>query len=1770
MLFGILCLLLLPFSFASINTTCLPSDEVEALRDIGRKLRTDWDFNEDPCGGTGNWGVVTNNTFENNVSCSSNVTNCNIVTISLKGQNLQGTLPPELVKLRYLQILYTPFFLLLLVNLTSNICIQLLICVFHSYRDLTRNLLSGNIPPEWGSMEQIVNINVEDNLMSGRIPEELGDLSSIESLLLNGNYFTGELPPSLANLITLKQFRISSNNFSGKIPDFIGGWPRLETLIKKCRRISDLGGPETLFPSFTNTSFKNLILRNCNLIGELPKSLASHRSTLKVLYLTGNMLSGRVPDWTTSADSMSILHIVLLMLFQHHPSMLSLAVFCDLSYNNFTFESSQGLRCMDGRRNLFAAFSMDNTSFPISIFGSAFYSLYINCGGSALEDENKDYEADVETGGASYFSMVDRRWRFSNTGHFLDNNGEDNYLPPSTSRVVNNSELYQSARASALSLTYYSLCMAEGSYNVSLHFAEIFFTDDGTYSSLGRRVFDIYIQGVLVEKDFDISEKAGGVGKAYVSTHSVNVTSTLEIRLYWAGKGTINIPSRGVYGPIISAISVNSTSTVEPQEDGPGDGVSGGVVAGIVVGAVCIIILILGVLWWWGYLRRRDTMDLELAGVTGSFTLRQIKDATNNFDDANKIGEGGFGSVYKGVLPDGTLIAVKQLSSKSRQGNREFLNELGMISALQHPHLVKLHGCCIEGNQLLLAYEYMENNSLARALFGPKQWQLELDWPTRYRICIGIARGMSFLHEESRLKIVHRDIKATNVLLDKDLNAKISDFGLAKLDEEDDTHISTRVAGTYGYMAPEYALRGYLTDKADVYSYGIVLLEIVSGMANVVNRAKENRFVLLDRAIDLKDEGNLMELVDPRLGSDYDVKEMMIVINLALLCTTISPTDRPAMSAVVSMLEGRIVPREFAVGQSISMSEMDREKMMKQLVGMNESGMEEMSIPYTDSLASTADLYPANGFMDALRVIGRKLGKNWDFDEDPCTGRGNWVSAAVGRDDANNVTCSIANTTCNIVSISVEDNQLSGGIPEELGSLSRIERFDLSYNKFTLDSSQNLRCQMRRTNLFASFSADNVSSGERVSCLRDYVCGPNSTSWYVNCGGVEQLEDGNVYEADVEPGGATFFSTADRPWRFSNTGHFLDNGGEDTYVLTNTSRVVNNSKLYESARTSALSLTYYGSCMHNGSYTVSLHFAEIRFTDNGTFSSLGRRVFDIYIQVPSHRYILYRDVGFSSIVFGSLIANHKWLVLCQGVLVEKDFDISEKAGGVGIAIVRNYTVYVTSSLEIRLYWAGKGTLTVPNRGVYGPLISAISVNPNFPVPREAGSGNGSGNGVSGGIVAGIVVGAVCSIILILGLLWWWGYLRHKDTMDLELTGVTGSFTLRQIKAATNNFDVANKIGEGGFGSVYKGVLPDGTLIAVKQLSSKSRQGNREFLNELGMISALQHPHLVKLHGCCIEGNQLLLAYEYMENNSLARALFGPKEMQLELDWPTRYRICIGIARGMSFLHEESRLKIVHRDIKATNVLLDDDLNAKISDFGLAKLDEEDDTHISTRVAGTYGYMAPEYALRGYLTDKADVYSYGIVLLEVVSGMANVVDKAKENRFVLLDRAIDLKNAGNLMELVDPRLGSDYDVQEMMVVINLALLCTTISPTDRPAMSAVVSMLEGRIVPQEFAVEQSFSMSEMDREKMKQLVGMNESGMEEMSIPYTDSTASTADLYPVNVDALRVIGRKLGKNWDLNEDPCTGRGNWVFAAVGRDDANNVTCSIANTTCNIVSM
>ncbi|KAH8511905.1 hypothetical protein H0E87_009182 [Populus deltoides] len=222
-------------------------------------------------------------------------------------------------------------------------------------------------------------------------------------------------------------------------------------------------------------------------------------------------------------------------------------------------------------------------------------------------------------------------------------------------------------------------------------------------------------------------------------------------------------------------------------------------------------------------------IDGDLLQDVNHISYNELRSATDNFHSSNKIGRGGFGDVYKGTLRSGIQVAVKTLSAQSKQGAREFLNEIKTISNVRHPNLVELIGCCVQGANRILVYEYLENNSLDRALLGSRSTNIRLDWGRRSAICLGIARGLAFLHEELVPHIVHRDIKASNILLDKDLNPKIGDFGLAKLFPDNITHISTRIAGTTGYLAPEYALGGQLTMKADVYSFGVLILEIISG-----------------------------------------------------------------------------------------------------------------------------------------------------------------------------------------------------------------------------------------------------------------------------------------------------------------------------------------------------------------------------------------------------------------------------------------------------------------------------------------------------------------------------------------------------------------------------------------------------------------------------------------------------------------------------------------------------------------------------------------------------------------------------------------------------------------------------------------------------------------------------------------------------------------------------------------------------------------------------
>ncbi|XP_076948628.1 putative LRR receptor-like serine/threonine-protein kinase At1g07650 [Bidens hawaiensis] len=939
-------IMLLLSTFVFLQVTCiqaqvgrLPLNEVNALIEIAKQLgKEDWDFSLNPCDGNTNWSTPLGNhhpvQFNNAVNCTCSSESgdaCHVVAISVKGQDLAGVLPPSLAKLPSIKM----------IDLSYNYLNGTIPNEWESTKlefiSVTGNRLSGSIPKFLGNITTLGYLGLENNMFSGEVPAELGKLKNLYLLVLTANNLTGELPMELNSLTNLTELRLDSNYFSGKIPN-LGSLTRLEKLdiigsglegpipasisfLKNLSQlaISDLNGEGSqLFPNLSSlTSMTKLMLRGCNLRGSIPRYISQMSNlqyldlsfnglggeipdltgltNLKTMYLTGNSLNGSVPSWLTNE-------------YDNNREV-------DLSYNHFN-ETTVPKDCHESL-NLFRSYTSSNDSDLGKCLNgdhclNVYSSVHINCGGTRVIIGDKDYEADQTPGGAARFFPFNDHWGFSNTGSVWNTNKSSNdYVATNVSVLtMNDSRLYTTARRSQLSLTYYGRCLANGNYTVTLHFAEIVFRDNRSYQGLGRRAFDVYVQGVTIYRNFDIKIEAGGVDKEVIKTlNNVSVINgTLEIRFQYAGKGTTAVPVRGLYGPLISAISMEAEFKPLESKLPPHGKKITFLVIGAVAAALILTLTFVGIAWKKGYIGNQIIRERDLRGMdlnTGVFTYKQIKAATDNFDESNKLGEGGFGSVYKGTLLDGTIIAVKKLSSKSKQGNREFVTEIGMIAGIQHPNVVRLHGCCAEHNHLLLVYEYMENNSLAHALFDHDEAKIKIDWPTRQRICVGIARGLAFIHEETALNMVHRDIKAANILLDTDLTPKISDFGLAKLNEKEKTHISTRIAGTMGYMAPEYALWGHLTFKADVYSFGVLALEIVAGKNNMKYRPREDYVSLVDMAIVLKEKGRLRDLVDPRLGSDFNKIEAVTMMKVAILCTSQSPALRPTMSEVVSMLEGR-------------------------------------------------------------------------------------------------------------------------------------------------------------------------------------------------------------------------------------------------------------------------------------------------------------------------------------------------------------------------------------------------------------------------------------------------------------------------------------------------------------------------------------------------------------------------------------------------------------------------------------------------------------------------------------------------------------------------------------------------------------------------------------------------------------------------------------------------------------------------------------------------
>ncbi|KAH7518545.1 hypothetical protein FEM48_Zijuj09G0182900 [Ziziphus jujuba var. spinosa] len=699
-------------------------------------------------------------------------------------------------------------------------------------------------------------------------------------------------------------------------------------------------------------------------------------------------------------------------------------------------------------------------------------------------------------------------------------------------------------------------------------------------------------------------------------------------------------------------------------------------------------------------------------GQLKRFSLGELQVATDGFSDKNIVGRGGFGKVYKGRLVDGSLVAVKRLKEeRTRAGELQFQTEVKMVSMAVHRNLLRLRGICMTSTERLLVYPYMVNGSVASCLRDRPESQPPLDWQIRQRIALGAARGLAYLHDRCGPKIIHRDVKAANILLDEEFEAVVGDFGLAKFMDYKDTHVTTTVSGTIGHIAPECVSTGKSSEKTDVFGYGVMLLELITGQ----------------RAFDLAQRVN-----------DDDV-----------------------------MLLG------WLVGQA-------------DIAGMRNSNcIFQFSLEYLKCWSK-------------LHLI-----------EDPLS----WKAITTAAND-NGVVVKMCFTTCIIFKVK---------------GLLKDQRME------TLVDSD----------LQGNYNDDEVEQLIQVALL------------------------------------CTQGSPMKRP-KMSEVVRMLKGDG----------------------------------------------LAE------------------------------------------------RW----------KEWQEEEKF----LLDLKNHNHHPTSN------WIVADSCTV-------------FAAEEYPV-----------------------------------------YLQQLKR-----------FSLRELQVATDGLSDQNILGMGGFGTVYKGRLADGSLVAVKRLK-KEHSWVLQFQTEIEMSSVAVHRNLLRLRGFCMTPTERLLVYPYMANGSLASCLRERHESQPPLDWQIRQRIALGAARGLAYLHDHCDPKIIHRDVKATNILLDEEFEAVVGDFGCAKLMNYRDTHVTTAVRGTIGHIAPEYILAGNCSQKTDVFAYGIMLLALVTGKGtfDLVRPANDDDVMLLDWVKGCLEDRRLETLVDSDLQGNYNDDEVEQLIQLALLCTQWSPMERPKMSEVFRMLEG--------------------------------------------------------------------------------------------------------------
>ncbi|KAI3747321.1 hypothetical protein L6452_09775 [Arctium lappa] len=784
-------------------------------------------------------------------------------------------------------------------------------------------------------------------------------------------------------------------------------------------------------------------------------------------------------------------------------------------------------------------------------------------------------------------------------------------------------------------------------------------------------------------------------------------------------------------------------------------------------------------------LKQQEEADPYLFDKTILFTSRELEKATDYFNENRILGRGGQGTVYKGMLMDGRIVAVKKSKVVDESQLEQFINEVVILSQVNHRNVVKLLGCCLETEVPLLVSEFIPNGTLYDRIHNETD-DFPISLNMRLQIATEVAGAVAYLHSATSIPIYHRDIKTTNILLDDKHRAKVSDFGTSRFVSMDQTHLTTLVKGTFGYLDPEYFQSSQFTEKSDVYSFGVVLVELLTGeMPISLTRFGENRSLATHFMLAME-EGRVMSIIDAMVIKEGTRDEIFAVANLAMRCLNLNGKNRPTMKEVVAELETIRVAHVPSMVQTNSPQVMQAEEL--QMMTYGESTSTFMSV-----------------------------------------------------DD-------------NIVSI------------------------------FTMN--------------------------------------------------IDAHEDGDCAEGEA--------------------------------------------------------LQHVGGTSPNDNIPYEVSAGGVAGEVESTPDLLTNRIA--------------WELGSPSLI------------------------------RIGVSISMGVLFLVAISYV--LYKVIKKTKAKRRR-------------------KRFFKRNG-------------------------GLL-----LKQQEEADPYLFDKTILFTSRELEKATDYFNENRILGRGGQGTVYKGMLMDGRIVAVKKSKVVDESQLEQFINEVVILSQVNHRNVVKLLGCCLETEVPLLVSEFIPNGTLYDRIHNETD-DFPISLNMRLQIATEVAGAVAYLHSATSIPIYHRDIKTTNILLDDKHRAKVSDFGTSRFVSMDQTHLTTLVKGTFGYLDPEYFQSSQFTEKSDVYSFGVVLVELLTGeMPISLTRFGENRSLATHFMLAMEE-GRVMSIIDAMVIKEGTRDEIFAVANLAMRCLNLNGKNRPTMKEVVAELETIRVAHVPSMVQTNSPQVMQAEELQMM------------------------------------------------------------------------------------